>query len=144
MSWGETIFLKRCIDGSKGLVASDNFYAAIPGTITGSRNNPTTVYDWFRMKWSGSFILKMWIDSQHEGGTVYIYKNNELVGTIATDNYNVSKIYDFFLTVEKGDIIGFGVGRSTSSYPSTTTTLSNIQLYADITDLSAFEVNYRS
>lgn len=143
MSWGETMFLKRCIDGSKGLVASDNFYAAIPGTISGSYNNPTTVYDWFRMKWSGSFNLKMRIKAQYGGGTVYIYKNNKLVSSINTDASATSKIYDFFLTVEKGDIIGFGAGRSAPTHVTTTTYLSDIQLYADIIDLSAFTVNYK-
>ena len=41
MSWGETIFLKKCIDGSKGLVASDNFYASIAGLLIGSKNIQT-------------------------------------------------------------------------------------------------------
>ena len=143
MSWAETIFLKKCIDGSKGLVASDNFYASIPGSISGSYNNPTTVYNWFKMNWSGSFKLKMHIDSQYDKGTVYIYKNNELVGSIVNDNSNASNIYDFFLTVEKGDIIGFGAGSYSSTHASTITVLSNIQMYADITDLSAFKINYK-
>jgi hypothetical protein len=140
MSWTETLFLKKIIDGKKGLVASENFYAEIPvhfkvdseDVTTGSKENI------FKVKWSGSFklVCKGGRANQSNYANATLLKNGEDVSTVSLP-FGTGETNFGTITFKKGDVFGIALkGEKDYTRPY----VNSFLLYADVTDLSAFEI----
>lgn len=132
MSWGETLFLKKTIDGKKSLVASNNLYANLLSDVINVSSGEEKTTNLIKMKWSGS--CKIHIQSYKSAdkvATIGISKNGEKIAT-----NNISQGYDvneYNITFKMGDIIGiYTKGVSTRFW------IDIVDIYADIIDHSAF------
>lgn len=132
--------LDEIILGSKGLKASDNFYARVLSTLTsGTYNNPLTISNWLIMNWAGSFKLKAYGRGYNYTGKLDIQKNGATVSSINFDSGQYGECESIVISFNKGDIIGLVF---TSTGKNGTTEVQYIDMYADVTDLSAFTNNY--
>lgn len=134
--------LDEIILGSKGLKASDNFYArVISSPISGTYSAPLTVSDWLLMNWAGSFKLKVRVTAIRYAGKINIQKNGSTVSSISVTSSNAvyAEYESGIISFNKGDSIGLVL---TSEGSSGTVDVQYIDMYADVTDLSAFTNNY--
>ena len=135
--------LDKIILGSKALKASDNFYSNIlSGRFSGNSENPFIRENLITMNWQGSFKLKIMAYGRDNYNYVIIRINGvERYRLVLRGSSDV--IYEEYttdiITFKKDDIIGLEITSSGTSYGMN---VESIDMYADVTDLSAFVINY--
>lgn len=130
MSWSETLFLKKIIDGQKSLVVSDNLYKKFDVNVSSESSVESKNLQLFKVKNDGSFKISVEVWTSSRSASVYIYKNGSVVDTISCDSINSTDIYfSSPIIANKNDVFGFGI----SGYIADLTDLS---IYADIVDNS--------
>lgn len=134
--------LDEIILGSKGLKASDNFYARVLSTVTsGSYGSPLTISNWLTMNWTGSFKLKVSAYYNRGNGIIHVQKNGSTISTVTVTSSDYGEYETGLISFNKGDIIGL-ILTGASSSNSASAIVQYIDMYADVTDLSAFTNNY--
>lgn len=136
--------LDKIILGTKGLKASENFYSKILSKeLHGTADNPVVIENLLEMKWQGSFRLKIYAKGYSNTGYVRIKRNGNTVYTFSLDAVTDFKEYYTDISFSNGDIIGLVVTGVNSSYGDGEAYLKYVDIYADVTDSSAFVINYR-
>lgn len=135
---GEFQPLDEIILGTKGLKASDNFYTQIyqGDAIRGSAEpNSKIMPVTLKMNWQGSFRLKVTSYKANSGGNFSVLIN-DVISTGFDSTY--SSFGDTFIDVSfnKGDIIKFKLTGTGNGFIY----VNQISMYADVVDLSAFEM----
>ena len=137
MSWAETLFLKKIIDGKKSLVATDNEYLLL--YTSGDRDTypsgtETAMAKKIKMVNAGSVRVKVSLRRYSTDSYTHllVYVNGVKKGGVSSgysDNEYHEKTID--VTFNAGDVISFGV---TSRY------FQNLQLCANITDNGLYSI----
>ena len=135
------------INGTKGLVVSDNLYYKIQETdiqISGDDTNKSiNLGKRITLNWKGSIRLKYKLfnssSSYSNNAKLYIYKNGTLFLTI-TGVYPEPTDYQYTeLYLNGGEIYEFVVS-NTSTGGSNTTYLKGLSIYANLVDLSGITI----
>ena len=135
--------LDKIILGSKALKASDNFYSRILSKhLSGTVNKPIVIENLLEMKWQGSFRLRIYARGQNNTGFIHIKRNGNIVYTFYLDATSDYKEYSTDISFNVGDIIGLEITGIDSIYGDGEANLNYMDIYADVTDLSAFVKNY--
>ena len=130
MSWGETIFLKKVIDGKKSFRASKNPLVIFSDTRTRHINGNTI--GTFKAKTKGQINLVVVVPSYNGfNGRINIRKNGIETNHLNILNIPEESVIELSLNAEKGDIYQFEVG--------TTFEANMIYIGADIVDGSLFD-----
>ena len=132
MSWGETLFLKKVIDGKKAFKVSDNVLIDIGSKGYNNVYNKTILT--FSPKISGQIRLNYTIKNSSSNGTskFYVYENGTQISLTEKSN-NEETSYTKPITITKGKTYTFVI-----SYDYATLTF-KLQLGADIVDGSTFD-----
>lgn len=136
MSWGETLFLKKIIDGRKNLVASDNEYLLLEteGDVgTYPSGTATEMQKKVKMTNAGSVRIKVSLRRSNTSDRTYlnIYVNGNKVTELRSDLTGDYIETTADVTFSAGDIISFSV---TSRY------FQNLRFCANITDSSLYSI----
>lgn len=133
MSWGETLFLKKIIDGKKSLVAGNNLYANLLSAVINVSSGEEKTTNLIKMKWSGSCKIQVQsYKTADKVATVGIAKNG---ATVTTTNISQgSDVNEFNITFNIGDIIGIYTRGVSTGFR-----IDIVDIYADIIDHSAFD-----
>ena len=130
MSWGETIFLKKLIDGKKAFRASKNPLVIFSDTNTIHVNGDTI--GTFKAKTKGQINLLVVVPAfTGYVGRINIKKNGIETNYIDIKNLTEETVIELSLNSEKEDIYQFEVG--------STFRANKIYIGADIVDGSLFD-----
>ena len=126
--------LDKMIMGVKGLVSSNNLYAHILNNSITVASGETKTIDLIKMMWSGSVKVAITTyKSADKVASVGVSKNGV---QIATSNISEgTDINEYIVTFDVGDVISLYTRGTSTSF-----TVKGIDLYADIIDVSAFEI----
>lgn len=126
--------LNELINGTKGLVASDNLYMnLVTSNISVSSRDTYTIPINVNINWNGSFRLSgVFYTNTNYRGKLEVYKNNVLVDTITATADSTTKISADFMC-NKGDIFTLTINNTNISVM---TNLRNLAIYADLVDTS--------
>ena len=156
MSWGETLFLKKIIDGTKGLVKSDNLYITKgPSTQVEILYQETKELPFkIKFKWSGSCKISLKIKTGDTSalakGTITFYINGSPRSYVSFEPNSGAgtEIREIItdVSVNKGDVCSFactrnysGTGGGSGDY-YTILKINSVNIYADIIDTSGAEI----
>ena len=140
MSWGETLFLKKIIDGKKRLVESDNLYCHIISEEIIVGNAITKIVpNKIKFRCNGSVklvFLSYNTATSHRYFKFSVYKNDELFKTYTE---NTEEERELILNVQKNDEFYFVV-ENTSSSGANNTRLKYLDIKADLIDGSGIDI----
>ena len=130
--------LDKMILGQKGLKSSDNYYATLLDDNVTVSLGKTWSKDLIKMNWDGTFRLGVSLYKDSQGGYLDVKVNNVTIKTIDYEDMNNSPYQFTYLSeipVKKGDIVSVSI----SARSQGAVYISKINMYADVTDLSAFD-----
>lgn len=131
MSWSETLFLKKIIDGQKSLVASDDLYKEFDIYVQSNRGEETTNLQLFKMKNDGSFKIGTELSAgTGNGAYLSIYINGNAVDSVGVSGNTTSEsVVSSSIVANKNDVIGY-------SFYGYYASMTDLKIYAKIVDNS--------
>lgn len=126
--------LDKIIKGTKGLKASDNFYGRVLDSYEyGDDDDPFIIPNLIVMNWSGSCKFGFYAKKSSGGGeNIKVLRNGVIVDTTTLASYDYKLTFSGIITFKKGDIIGLQIEDQ----------IEYADMYADVTDMSAFDILY--
>lgn len=146
MSWGETLFLKKTIDGTKSIVASDDVYYTIISdlTETGNVQGNSWISLPYRIKFKSGNTIRIVADvATGYGGAidegVFECRINNVAlksGYFSENSTTNSSVVTLDIPIKKGDVLTFAVYSSMRPSTNLQVLLNSLNLCGKIIDQS--------
>lgn len=146
MSWGETLFLKKTIDGTKSIVASDDVYYTIISDLTeiGYVQGTSWISLPYRIKFKSGNTIRIVADvNTGLGGVVNKGRfecriNNVALkaGDFSENSGTHSSVVTLDIPIKKGDVLTFAVYSLMNASTNSRLRLNSLNLCGKIIDQS--------
>ena len=146
MSWGETLFLKKTIDGTKSIVASDDVYYTIISdlTIIGDVQGSHWINLPYKIKFKSGNTIRIVVDvnTGYSGvvnnGTFQCRINNVALksGVFSSNTTTHSSVITLEIPIKNGDVLTFDVYSSMNASSTAEVRLNSLNLCGKIVDQS--------